>query len=160
MICTYLTYTSHTPVQTTGLDTPAGLQSRELTCVEEIEWPEKIVYKLSYQPKGWPSEGTLFSHFHGQFGIVDIVGSYICSADDLFGSTERYLLNAVFSPIGDPKEDAGKKRTPEPEIRNLHCVAMALEGLPLVDTSDPDTTTNIPTPPDLVETILHSIFGE
>ena len=115
-----------------------------------------MVYKLSYQRKGRPSEGSLFSSFRGQFGSVDIVGFHICSAEDSFGSTERHFLNAVFVPLGN--DDTGENRTSEPEIRYLHCTAMALEGLPLSDASD--TKVNLPTPPELVETILHAIIGE
>ncbi|KAH8999062.1 hypothetical protein EDB92DRAFT_2111150 [Lactarius akahatsu] len=39
----------------------------------------------------------------------------------------------------------------------LHCTAMALEGLPLLDTSD--KAAGIPTPAVLMETILHSMIG-
>ena len=82
-------------------DTPASLQSRKLTCVDGVsELPEKLVYKLSYRPKGRPSEGALFSGFRGQFGIVDVVGFRICSTEDFFGSTERHFSNAVFLPLG------------------------------------------------------------
>ena len=159
MARTHLTYTSRIPVQTTCLDTPASPLSRRLTHVDGSELPDKIVYQLSYQPKGHPSEGTLFSPFHGQFGIVDIAGSHICSAEDFFGSTEHHFLNAVFFPLGN-KKDAGERRIPEPEIMYLHCVAMVLEGLPLFDTSGSDTGADMLTPPQLVETILHSIIGE
>lgn len=155
-------------MQTTSAvqETPTSLQSRKLTCVDKVsELPEKLVYKLSYRPKGRPSEGSLFSGFCGQFGIVDIIGFCICSPEDIFGSTEHHISNAVFLPLsadknkkGD-KKDNGEKRTPEPEVRYLHCTAMALEGLRLLDISDSDTTT-ILTPPELVETILHSIIGE
>ena len=143
--------------------TTASLQSRKLTCVDGVsDLPEKVVYKLSFQRKGRPSEGSLFSGFHGQFGIVDIVGFCICSPEDIFGSTEHHILNAVFLPLSsneNKKEDNGEKRIPKPEVRYLHCTAMALEGLRLLDISDSDTTI-ILTPPELVETILHSIIGE
>jgi hypothetical protein len=127
--------------------------------------PEKLVYKLSYRPKGRPSEGSFFSDFRGQFGIVDIVGFCICSTDEFFGCTERYFSDAVFFPLGDDKNNNADKKdneekTPEPEVRYLHCTAMTLEGLPLLDLSDSNTKANIPTPPELVETILHSIIGE
>jgi hypothetical protein len=121
------------------------------------ELPEKIIYKLSYQPEGRPSEGSLFAKFRGEFGIVDIIGFHVCTAKEIFGSTDRYFLDARFLPVGDVK--TGDNETREPELRYLHCIAMALEGLRLVDTSDSDPRA-IPTPPELVETIFHSIIGE
>lgn len=119
-----------------------------------------MVYKLSYQPKERPSEGTLFSKSRGQFGVIDIVGDHICSKEDIFGSTECYTSNAeTWSLLGNKKEDTGKNKSPE--IRYLHCTAMALEGLPLLDSLKPsDIKDNLPTPHVLVETILHAIIGE
>jgi hypothetical protein len=136
--------------------TPSSLQSRKLTLVGVSELPEKIIYKLSYQPEGRPSEGSLFAKFRGEFGIVDIIGFHVCTAKEIFGSTDRYFLDARFLPVGDVK--TGDNETREPELRYLHCIAMALEGLRLVDTSDSDPRA-IPTPPELVETIFHSIIG-
>ncbi|KAH9081658.1 hypothetical protein EDB83DRAFT_2670046 [Lactarius deliciosus] len=138
--------------QTTN-DTPAGLQSRELERVDgAARFPENLVYKLSYQTEERPSEGTLFSEFFGRFGIVDIVGYHTCSSREPFGTTAHHLSNARFWRLGDDNADAGT-----PEIRYLHCTAMGLEGLPLLDMSDEEA--GIPTPVELMETILHSMIG-
>ena len=42
-----------------------------------------------------------------------------------------------------------------PESRVLHCTAMALEGLPLLGFPDA-----LPKPPELLESILHSMIGK
>ena len=113
--------------------------------------PEKMVYKLSYQKLGRPSEGALFSGFSRQFGIVDIVGYHVCSTEP-FGSTAHLFTNPRCLKLG--------KKSPigSPEYRYLHCTAMGLEGLPLLDISD--TKSGIPTPTELLETILHSMIGK
>ncbi|KAH9081600.1 hypothetical protein EDB83DRAFT_562061, partial [Lactarius deliciosus] len=128
-------------------------QSRELTLVDKVpQLPEEMVYKLSYQTDGRPSEGTLLPRFFGQFGIVDVIGYHVCTAEESFVSTSHHLLNAQSwklvddSPVGSP------------EIKQLHCTAMSLEGLPLLDTSD--KAAGIPTPAGLVEIMLHSMIGE
>jgi hypothetical protein len=115
----WLAHTRLTPLHVTRsvhtLDTPASLQSRKLELVEVSELPDKMVYKISYQLKGRPSEGTLFSDFRGQFGIVDIVGYHICSQEEFFGSTERHFSNAKFLPLSSDKtEDTGENRTLSP----------------------------------------------
>ena len=142
------------PGQSTGAqDILATLRSRELTCVvAATQLPEEMVYKLSYQRVGRPSEGDLFSDFSGQFGVVDVIGYHTCSSEESFGSTvhlfphPRFLKLCQTSPVAPP------------EHRYLHCTAMGLEGLPLLDISD--TEVGIPTPAELVETILHSMIGE
>ncbi|KAH8992117.1 hypothetical protein EDB92DRAFT_1859853 [Lactarius akahatsu] len=110
-----------------------------------------MVYKLSYQTDGRPSEATLLSRFFGQFGIVDVIGYHVCVAEESFGSTAHHLLNARFWNL------AADSPVRSPEIKQLHCTAMSLEGLPLLDTSD--KAAGIPTPAGLVEIILHSMIG-
>jgi hypothetical protein len=111
-----------------------------------------MVYKLSYQTEGHPSEGTLFSGFFGQFGIVDIVGFHICSPEESFGCTAHHFSNPRFLKLVDDSTDG------TPEIKYLHCTAMSLEGVPLLEISDKQT--GIPTPAELMETIIHSMIGE
>ncbi|KAH8992032.1 hypothetical protein EDB92DRAFT_1816151 [Lactarius akahatsu] len=138
--------------QTTDIPNIPVWQSRELTLVDRVpQLPNKMVYKLSYQTDGRPSEGTLLSRFFGQFGIVDIIGHHVCTAEESFGSTAHHLLNAQFWKVVDDSP------VRSPEIKQLHCTAMSLEGLPLLDTSD--EAAGIPTPAGLVETILHSMIG-
>ncbi|KAH9044433.1 hypothetical protein EDB85DRAFT_2105262 [Lactarius pseudohatsudake] len=139
--------------QTTDIPDIPEWQSRELTLVDRVpRLPEEMVYKLSYQTDGRPSEGTLLSRFFGQFGIVDIIGYHVCTAEESFGSTAHHLLNAQFWKLVDDSP------VEFPEIKQLHCTAMSLEGLPLLDTSD--KAAGIPTPAGLVEIILHSMIGE
>jgi hypothetical protein len=142
------------PGQTAGgQDYPASLRSRELTLVDGVpQFPEKMVYKMSYQIEGHPSEGIFFSGFHGHFGVVDLVGFHVCSSEELFGSTASHFSNPRFLKLDD--------ETPVGiiERRYLHCTAMALEGLPLLDF--PDNKDGLPKPAELLETILHSMIGE
>ena len=158
MICIHLTYTLH-PGQTADFRViPAGLRSRELTCIGTNQLPEKFVYKLSYQCEGHPSEGSLLANFSGQFGVVDIVGYSICTSEELFGSTAHLFSDPCFLKLG--------ARSPvvlSPKYRYLHCTAMGLEGLSLLDIFNPEVGnlgTQIPTPAELVGTILHSMIGE
>jgi hypothetical protein len=122
---------------------PAALRSRELICVvPATQLTEEIVYKLSYQRAGRPSEGNLFSGFLGQFGVIDVIGYHTCSSEESFGSTVHLFPNPRFLV-----------RPPE----YLHCTAMVPEGLPLgalLDISD------IPTPAELLKIILHSMIGD
>ncbi|KAH9028334.1 hypothetical protein EDB84DRAFT_280069 [Lactarius hengduanensis] len=79
-------------------DTPP--RSRWLTLSDGVtELPEKMVYKLSYQTEGHSPEGNLLSGSLGQFGIVDIVGSYVCTPEDAteepFGSTAPYYHSVL-----------------------------------------------------------------
>jgi hypothetical protein len=120
---------------------PAALRSRELIRVVPATQllPEEIVYKLSYQRAGRPSEGNLFSRFLGQFGVIDVIGYHTCSSEESFDSTVYLFPNPRF--LVRPSE-------------YLHCTAMAPEGLPLLDILD------IPTPAELLKTILHSMIGD
>ncbi|KAH9061239.1 hypothetical protein EDB87DRAFT_1682669 [Lactarius vividus] len=116
------------------------IPSRELTLVDGVsQLPEKMMYKPSYQTEGHPSEGTLLSRFYGQFGIVDVIGHHVCTVEELFGSTVHHLLNAQSWKVAD-----GCPVSP-PEIKQLplHCVGAR----------------GIPTPAELLETILHSTIG-
>ena len=136
-------------------DYPDSLRSRELTCVDGVpQLPEKMVYKMSYQIEGHPSEGTFLSDFYGHFGVVDLVGFHVCSPEEPFGSTTHHFSNPHFLQLD------GRSQGPvgTPERRRLHCTAMALEGLPLLDFSDNEA--GIPKPAELLETILHSMIGE
>ncbi|KAH8990120.1 hypothetical protein EDB86DRAFT_3192629 [Lactarius hatsudake] len=83
-------------------DTSALLQSRELTLIDGVsQLPEKMVYELSYQIEGRTSEGTLFSRFFGQFGIIVVTGFHTCSREDVFGSTAHCFSNARFLALAD-----------------------------------------------------------
>ncbi|KAH9040779.1 hypothetical protein EDB85DRAFT_1925459, partial [Lactarius pseudohatsudake] len=62
----------------------------------------------------------------------------------------HHLLNAQFWKVVDGSP------VRSPEIKQLHCTAMGLEGLPLLDNSD--NAAGIPTPAVLLETILHSMI--
>ncbi|KAH9049708.1 hypothetical protein EDB84DRAFT_1672533, partial [Lactarius hengduanensis] len=128
-------------------DTPTSLRSRWLTLVDGVvELPEKMVYKLSYQTEGHTLEASLLSGSLGQFGIVDIIGSCNCTVGEPepFGSTAQHVKN--YSAENGTSEN-----------RYLHCVAMALEGLPFLDTSDEEV--GIPSPAELLESILHATIG-
>ena len=113
--------------------------------------PDRIVYKLSYQTEGHTFEGQLFSRFLSQFGIIDVVGFQTCGPEEPFGSTEYLIRNGSFWNFNQ-----GMSGTPEK--RFLHCTAMSLECLPLLDTSDKEA--GIPTPAELLETILHAMIGK
>ncbi|KAH8989962.1 hypothetical protein EDB92DRAFT_809137 [Lactarius akahatsu] len=135
---------------------------RQLYTVSEnvpqvTELPEKMVYKLSYQTEGHSPEGDLLSGSGslGQYGIVDIVGSYICTPEhapeEPFGSTAHHVRNSTFWPLCNQSVERS------PDNRYLHCTAMALEGLPLLYTSDVEA--GIPSPAELLESILHAMIG-
>ena len=113
--------------------------------------PDRIVYKLSYQTEGHRSEGQLFSEFRGQFGIIDVIGFYICGQEEPFGNTESLVRNGSFWDFTQ-----GGSRTPEK--RYLHCIAMSFECLPLLDIFNKEA--GIPSPAELVETILHAMIGK
>ncbi|KAH8985777.1 hypothetical protein EDB86DRAFT_2323582, partial [Lactarius hatsudake] len=137
-------------------DTPP--RSRWLTFPDGVtELPEKMVYKLSYQTEGHSPEGDLLSGSLGQFGIVDIVGSYICTPEDAaaepFGSTAHHVRNSTFWPLFDQSAKSSPVNN-----KYLRCTAMALEGLPLLYTSDIEA--GILSPAELLETILHAMIGE
>ncbi|KAH8982017.1 hypothetical protein EDB92DRAFT_1952689 [Lactarius akahatsu] len=135
----------------TRVTTPT--RSRQLTLPDGVtELPENMVYKFSYQTEGHSTEGDLLSGSLGQFGIVDIVGSYTCTLEDApFGSTVHHIRNSTFWRLSDQFVER------PPDNRYLHCTAMALEGLPLLYTSDVEA--GIPSPAELLESILHAMIG-
>ncbi len=149
---THLTYAS-CPVHTTGAqDNPVNLRSRTLMLAGGVtQLPDRIVYKLSYQTEGHTFEGPLFSGFLGQFGIVDVVGFQLCAPEEPFGNTEYLIRNGSLWNFTQGV-------TGTPEKRRLHCTAMSFECLPLLDTSDKEA--GIPTPTELLETILHAMIGK
>jgi hypothetical protein len=115
------------------------------------ELPEKMVYKLSYQPEGYTLEGSLLCGFFGQFGVVDVVGSHVCIQEEPFSSTAHHIKNCTFWDLSKERVEGN------PVNRFLHCTALTLEGLPLLDTSD--TEVGIPGPAELLESILHAMIG-
>ena len=141
------------PVHTPGSrDNLVGLQSRTLILADLVTaLPDRIVYKLSYQTEGHTFEGALFSKFFGQFGIIDVVGFQKCGSEEPFCSTEYLIRNEEF--WGFNQGGSGV-----PEKRLLHCTAMSLECLRLLDMSNEEV--GIPTPVELLETILHAMIGE
>lgn len=140
-------------MQTAGTqDYPASLKSWKLKRVNTVsQFPEEMIYKMSYQTTERPSEGDFFSRFNGHFGVVDVVGFHVCSPDDYFGSTSYHFSNASFLPFD--KKSRVQVGIPEPRV--LHCTAVALEGLPLLGFPDA-----LPKPPELLESILHSMIGK
>ena len=157
LTCTHSTYTLRLGQAAGDPHIPASWRSRRLARREANggidqtpQLPAKIIYKLSYQKQGHPSEGDLFSGFLHQFGVVDIVGNHVCSTRP-FGSTAHLFTDPLCLKIGQQDPVAS------PEHRYLHCTAMGLEGLPLLDISYTD---GIPTPAELLETILHSMIGK
>lgn len=113
-----------------------------------------MVYKLSYRRVGRPSEGDLFSGFSGQFGVVGVIGYHTCFSEESFGSTERHFPRPRLLKLGQ----ATPVGSESPKYRHLHCTAMALEGLPILEILD--TEAGIPTPAELLKTIIHSLIGE
>ena len=116
------------------------------------ELPEKIVYKLSYQIEGHTLEGGLLFGSFGQFGIVDVIGFHDCVLEEPFSSTAHHVKNWTFWDVSKDSVEGS------PVNRSLHCTALTLEGLPLLDTSD--TEMGIPGPAELLESILHAMIGE
>jgi len=129
-----------------------GLQSQELALSNGINsLPDQVTYKVSYPVEGRTQEGPLFSKFVGQFGIADVVGYHICGPDEPHGSTRRLFRGAEFWGVlgGDGRE---------PEERSQHCIAQSSGGRDLLDLRD--KREGIPSPCELLETLLHAIIGE
>jgi hypothetical protein len=117
--------------------------------------PDKLVYKLTYPIKGHSQEGPLFSRFFGQFGIGNVLGFHSCGPEEPHGSTQPFFRNAVFwSIIQDKQEGVHYK----PEERGLQCIALSAEGKALLDLNNENG--GIPSPAELLETILHAIIGK
>ena len=136
-----------------------NMESRTLTLAEGVEiLPDKLIYKLTYQVKGKSQEGPLFSQFYGQFGICDVIGFYTCEAEDPHGSTSRLFNDAQYWDVFERKSlPEDNSSSPEPEDRGLQCIAFSGEGRAFLDSK---TEGGIPSPGDLLESILHAIIGE
>jgi hypothetical protein len=119
--------------------------------------PDEFTYKQAYQIKGPSQEGPLFSQFHGQFGIADIIGYHECGPEDPHGSTRRLLDHADFWNVFRQQDLPGGRHC-KPEDRGLHCIALSGEGKALIDLDNTDGGT--PSPGELLESILHAIIGK
>ena len=121
--------------------------------------PDKIVYKQTYQIKGHPNEGQLLATFNGHFGIEDVIGYHVCGTDDPHGSTSPLVKSAKYWDIFDKTDDsASGDRSEGPEERVLQCIAMSGEGKAFIDVGNPDG--GIPSPIELLESVLHAIIGK
>ena len=137
-------------------DSIPNLQSRPISYSEGVTaLPNKVVVKLTYPIKGRSQEGPLFSAFFGQFGIGDILGFYNCSSEEPHGSTAPFSRNAWYWNILDNKEQEDHHG---PEERGLQCLVLSAEGQSLIDLDE--NGNRIPSPADLLETILHAMIGE
>ena len=116
--------------------------------------PDVLTYKQAYQLRGHSGEGMLLAQFHGKFGIGDVIGYYDCGTGDLHGSTTRLLNDAQFWNLFSEKKSPERK----PEERQLQCIALSGEGKALIDLKDNDG--GIPSPGELLESILHGIIGK
>jgi hypothetical protein len=109
---------------------------------------------MTYPIKGHSQEGALFSRAFGQFGIADVVGFYSCRPNEPHGSTKSLFRNADSWSILDD-------RLSEPEDRGLQCTAYfeeGAEGQALLDLNNRNG--GIPSPGEVLETILHAIIGK
>ena len=141
----------HVACTTDGHRSVISLQNRTLTLAKGMNsLPDKIVYKMSYPIERRAQEGVLFSEFVGQFGIVDVVGFYVCGPEEPHGSIEHLFRNANFWNICNDEAR-------EPEERRQQCIAMSSKGQSLTNLTFEG---GIPSPGDLLETILHAIIGE
>jgi len=112
--------------------------------------PHQMTYKVSYPVEARAQEGQLFSRFVGHFGVADVVGFHVCGPDEPHGSTERFFQHAAFWDVFDGV-DSG------PEMRSQQCIALSSEGRSLLDLEEEG---GIPSPCELLDTILHAIIGE
>jgi hypothetical protein len=131
-----------------------------------ISLPNKLVYKMSYPIKGQSQEGLLLSRVFNQFGIADTLGFHSCGPKEPHGSTEPFFKGAIFWSIFKDKhqkheeadEHLGEHSYPKPEERGLQCIALTGGGQSLLDLGNKDG--GIPSPGELLETILHAIIGK
>lgn len=123
--------------------------------------PDKFIYKLAYPVKGRSHEGPLFSQFTGQFGIADVIGYHECGTEDPHGSTSRLLNGAklwkIFESRAHPST-RNESEEPGPEERGLQCIALTGKGEALIDLNNPEG--GIPSPAELLESVLHAIIGK
>jgi hypothetical protein len=133
-----------------------NMESRTLTLAQGIsDLPDKLTYKLTYQVKGQSQEGLLLSEFNGYFGIADVIGYHDCGTEDPHGSTSRLSNSAEFWSLFPQNLSGGSP--PEPEDRGLQCIAFSAEGKAFLDV---DIEGGVPSPSELLESILHAIIGE
>jgi hypothetical protein len=126
-------------------------RTRQLTLANNaVHLPDRITYKVSYPIEARAQEGQLLSRFVGHFGIADVVGFHVCGPDEPHGSTQRIFQNAEFWNVF-----GGVDR--EPEKRSQQCIAMSPGGRSLLDL---EAEGGIPSPCELLDTILHAIIGE
>jgi len=146
------TYVAAHAACTTNSDTPvADLVSRTLSLSRgTVVLPDDMTYKVSYPIEGYSQEGQLLSRFVGKFGIADVVGYHICGTDEPHGKTQPLFRSAERWAIFGG-EGCG------PEKRPQQCIAMSTSGRSLLDLKDEG---GIPSPTELLETILHAIIGE
>ena len=130
------------------------LESRVLTLSQGKSIPDILTYKQVYQLQGHSQEGLLLAQFNGKFGIADVIGYYDCGTEDLHGSTTRLSNGAQFWNLFSEKNAPERK----PEERQLQCIGLSGEGKALIDISDNDG--GIPSPSELLESILHGIIGK
>jgi hypothetical protein len=137
--------------------TDHNMESRRLTLAPGLKTlPDKLTYKLTYQVKGQSQEGPLLAEFNGQFGIADVIGFYTCGAEEPHGSTDRLFNDAKFWSLFSQK-GLSRGSPPEPEDRGLQCIALSAGGRAFVDV---DIEGGVPSPSELLESILHAIIGE
>jgi hypothetical protein len=146
------------------------LESRMLSLSKRVtQIPDRLAYKQTYPIKGHSQEGPLFSQLIGQFGIVDVIGYYVCGTEEPHGSTGPFLVDAqVWDVFKDQVDEEADEKDPHeggptprhhiPEERGLQCIALSTEGQALVDHRNKNG--GIPSPGELLETILHAIIGE
>jgi hypothetical protein len=131
--------------------------------------PDRLTYKQTCPIKGHSQEGPLLTQLIGQFGIVDVIGYYICGTEEPHGSTGPFLVNAEVWDVlkgqvcgeADEQDLLEGGLTPQchkPEERGLQCIALSGEGTALVDPHNTDG--GIPSPGELLESILHAIIGK
>ena len=108
-----------------------------------------MTYKVSYPVEARAQEGQLFSRFVGHFGIADVVGFHVCGPDE-HGPTQQFLQHAEFWNVFGAVDH-------EPEKRSQQCIALSSGGRSLLDLKEEG---GIPSPCELLDTILHAIIGE
>jgi hypothetical protein len=126
-------------------------RTRRLTLANSVvALPDRMTYKVSYPVEARAQEGQLFSRFRDHFGIAEVVGFHVCGLDEPHGSTQRFLQDAEFWNVFGGVDG-------EPEKRSQQCIAMSSGGRSLLDLEEEG---GIPSPCDLLDTILHAIIGE
>jgi hypothetical protein len=141
----------HIPVQANVAQIPLGFNSRTLLYSEGVtNLPDQLVLKQAYPIMGESQEGPLFSKLFGQFGIADVLAFCSCQPEEPHGSTDAFFQNAIYWDVFGAGDYT-------PERRGLQCIAFPASGQPLLDLGEDG---GIPSPGDLLETILHAIIGK